>query len=158
MPGFHVDDVRRVLVAVVQLELVDAEESRIRFRAAELSIHNIESFEPSLVNGLYGVRVRAGKLADLLVGELMTGQEEADVVLEFPRDRVVLGLERDFLHMRALAVHAEILDILETDDAGPVSDREMLQRPAEALIDMQVGLAAKWADTLFGERQRSVHA
>lgn len=77
MPCLHVDDVRRVLVAVVQLELVDAEESRIRFRTAELPVHDIQPFKPALVDGLHDVRVRAGELADLLVGERMAGQKEA---------------------------------------------------------------------------------
>ena len=158
MPGLHVDDVRRVLVPVVQLELVDAEEARLLFGAAELPIHDIKPFKATLVDGLHDVRANAGELADLLVGERVTGQQEADVVFQFLRDGMVHGFERDFLHMRASAIHAEILDILEADDAGSVSDGEVLQRSCEALIDMQVRLAAKRASALFWKRQRSVHA
>ena len=85
-------------------------------------------------------------------------QKEADVIFQFLRDGVVRGLEGDFLHMRAPAIHAEILDILKADNAGPVPDGEMLQRSGEALVDMQVGFAAKGAGAIFWQRQRSVHA
>ena len=71
---------------------------------------------------------------------------------------MVLGLERNLLHMRAPTIQAEVLDILEADDAGSVSDGEVLQRSCEALIDMQVRLAAKRASALFWKRQCSVHA
>ena len=71
---------------------------------------------------------------------------------------MVLGLERNLLHMRALAVQAEILDVLESDDAGSVPDREVLQRSVESLVDMQVGFAAKRAGAISRKRQRSVHA
>ena len=158
MPGLHVDDVRRVLVTVVQLEFVNAKKSRMILGAAELSVYNVKPFQPALVDGFHDVLSDTCELADLLVGERVAGQEKADIVLKLPRDGVILRLERDFLHMRALAVHAEILDILETDDTGPVPDREVFQRSVETLIDMQVGLAAKRADALFGQRQFSVHA
>ena len=69
MPRLHVDDVRRVLVAVMQFELVNAEESRRALGAAELSVLDVKPFKPALVDGLHGVLADAGELAYLLVCE-----------------------------------------------------------------------------------------
>ena len=134
MAVLHVDDVRRVLVAVVQLELVDAEETRLFVGTAELPVLDVELFQPPLVDGFHDVLADARELADLLVGECMPTQEETDVFFQLLRDAVVLGLERDLLHVRMAAVRAEVLDVLELDAADAIADRKMLQRLLEALV------------------------
>ena len=153
----HVDDVRRILAAVVQLELVDAEEARLLFGAAELPILDVELFQPLLVDGFHDVLANPRKLADFFVGERMASQEGADVFFQLLRDAVVLGLEWNLLHVRMAAVRAEVLDVLELDAADAVADRKMLQRLPEALVDMHAGTAGR-AAAVFRKIQRPIHA
>ena len=65
----------------------------IRFRPTELPIHDIKPFKATLVDVLHDVRANAGELADLFVGERVTGQQEADVVFQFLRDGMVHGAD-----------------------------------------------------------------
>ena len=153
----HVDDVRRILVAVVQLELVDAEETRLFFGAAEPPVLDVELFQPPLVDGFHNVLADARELADFLVGEGVLAKEDANILFQFLRDAVVLGLERDFLHMRMAAVRAEVLDVLKPDAADAVAERKMLQCLLEALVDMHAGAAGR-AAAISWSIQRAIHA
>ena len=132
----HVDDVGRVFVSVVQFELVDAKEPRMLFWAAKLSVFDVKFLEAALVNSLHDVLADTGKLADLLVGELVAGKKEADILFQLLRDAVMIRLKRDFLHVRMAAGWADVLDVLEADTCGTAANREVLQDFLESLIDM----------------------
>ena len=144
-------------MAVVQLELVNAEEARLLIGTAKLPVFDVELFQPPLVDGFHDVLADTRKLADLLVGEVALAKEEADVLFQLLRDAVVLGLERDFLHVRMAAVRAEVLDVLELDAADAVAERKMLQRLLEALVDMHARAAGR-AAAIFWSIQRPIHA
>ena len=147
MPRLHVDDVCRELVAVVQLEFVDAEETSLPFRTDELPAFDVTGFQPTLVDGLHDVLVEAGQLADLLVGVRVLLQEVAYIGFQLLRDAVVLRLERDFLHLRMAALRAEILDVTETQAAVRAAERQMSQRFHGTVVDVHMA-AAFGADTI----------
>ena len=131
----HVDDVGRVFVSVVQFELVDAKEPRMLFWAAKLSVFDVKFLEAALVNSLHDVLADTGKLADLLVGELVAGKKEADILFQLLRDAVMIRLKRDFLHVRMAAGWADVLDVLEADTCGTAAnDLERVTKSAYAMV------------------------
>ena len=68
MAGFQVDDMSGVLVAIVQLELVYAQEPGLYFRFPQLlAIDGIKLLQTLLVNLLDGVLAKASKLCHCLV-------------------------------------------------------------------------------------------
>ena len=70
MAGLKVDDMSGILVAVVQLELFDAQKPGLSFRFPQLlAIDGIKLLQPHLVNLLDGVLAKACKLCHCLVGQ-----------------------------------------------------------------------------------------
>ena len=89
MSGFHVDDVGSISVTVVELEFINAEEFRMFFRLNELPVRcGIKSLKAFLVNVFYNIFAQAGKFCHFLVCVGTTGQEIADILMQFCRDPV----------------------------------------------------------------------
>ena len=75
MPGFHIDDVGRISVTIMQFELINTQKFRGFFRLDQLSIISSIQFPESLfIDILYGILTKAGKFSHFLVC-INTGSE-----------------------------------------------------------------------------------
>lgn|SRR5574344_704942 len=99
MAGLHVYDDHRILMPIMELEFIDAEESGLPLGLNEsLPVDSILLFQPLQVNLLYGVLAKAGDVRHLLVGEAI-GEQVPGIAQQFAADAMPLGLERDILHV-----------------------------------------------------------
>ena len=90
VPGCHVYDMRRILVPVVEFEFIYPKEAGVMLRLHELSVFDVEGFQPAFVDCLYCMLVQTTKLGHLLVGICAEGKQVADVSLQLFRDAVMI--------------------------------------------------------------------
>ena len=90
MSGCHIYDMGRILMSVMQLELIYPKEAGVMLWLHELSVFDVEGFQPAFVDCLYCMLVQTTKLGHLLVGICAEGKQVTDVSLQLFRDAVMI--------------------------------------------------------------------
>lgn len=90
VPGRHIYDMGRILMPVMQLELIYSEKAVVMRRLYELSVLDVEGFKPALVDCLYCMLVQTAKLSHLLVGICAERKQVTGVSLQLFCDTVML--------------------------------------------------------------------
>ena len=73
MPALHVDDEGGVLVAIVQFELVNTEETGLFLRLYDgFAVHRVLALEPLQVNLFHRIFAEASQFRYLLVGKAVS--------------------------------------------------------------------------------------
>ena len=90
MSGCHIYDMGRILMSVMQLELIYPKEAGVMLWLHELSVFDVEGFQPAFVDCLHCMLVQTTKLGHLLVGICAEGKQVADVSLQLFRDAVMI--------------------------------------------------------------------
>lgn len=83
-------DMGRILMSVMQLELIYPKEAGVMLWLHELSVFDVEGFQPAFVDCLHCMLVQTTKLGHLLVGICAEGKQVADVSLQLFRDTVMI--------------------------------------------------------------------
>ena len=63
MSGCHIYDMGRILMPIMQLELIYSRVAGVMLRLHELSVFEVEGFKPAFVDCLYCMLVQAAKLS-----------------------------------------------------------------------------------------------
>ena len=137
MPTLHVDDEGGVLVTVVQLELIHAEETGLLLRLYEgFAVHRVLVFEPLQVNLFHCVFAETSQFRYLLVGKPV-GQKVPCELQQLPRDVVTFRLEGDALHLRMTAARTAIPPFLKADCAKTGAKAQVPEHGYPAPVDVQ---------------------
>ena len=75
-----------ILMSVMQLELIYPKEAGVMLWLHELSVFDVEGFQPAFVDCLYCMLVQTTKLGHLLVGICAEGKQVANVRLQSGHD------------------------------------------------------------------------
>ena len=107
MPGKHVDDVSGIAVSVMQLELINAEETRRLLRFYQcLTINGVFILKPFQIDRLYCILAKSGDLRNLLQRISPCSEKVLRVLQKFLCDPMMIGHERNRLHHGCAAVRA----------------------------------------------------
>lgn len=134
--GLHVYDDHRVLVPVMELELIDAQEPRLPLGLDEaLSVDGVLLFQTLQVDVLDGIPTEPGDIRNLLVGKAI-GEQVPGEVQQFRADAVSLCLERNVLHMAVAASGTIIAQLGEPETAQLVSEAQVPQIHLTTVVDV----------------------
>ena len=136
MPALHVDDEGGVLIAVVQFELVHAEETGLFLRLYEgFAVHRVLLLEPLQVNLFHRIFAEASQFRYLLVGKPISQKIPCELE-QLTGDVVTVRLEGDALHLRMTAARTAIPPFLKTDCAKAGAKAQMPEHGVPAPVDM----------------------
>lgn len=146
-----IDNVRCVLVVVMQLEFVNHDEICIRLRLSETQrvtflpfiTFRIDPAEPLLIDVLYGVLGQSRQTGNLLI-RISEGQQIFRITFKSLCDPVMLCSERYFFHMCFSAHGAQVLPTRKTDKAQCRAERKVPKRCREGIVHMHFA-SAFWA-------------
>ena len=144
----HIYDDHRVLVPVMELELIDAEEPRLFLGLDEpLSVYGVLLLQPSEVDVLDGVLPQAGDVCNFLVGKPI-GEQVPGIAQQLAADAVPLRLERDALHVAVTASGAQVAQFGELEATQPIPEAQMPQAGLAAVMDVHRA-SAQWAQAII---------
>ncbi len=138
MACFHIYNRYGILVPVMELELINAQEPRRPFGLDEfLSIYGVLSFQPLQADVLDGILSKACNFCNFLVREPIC-QKISGVLVKLSGDSVHLCLERYVLH---LCIPAKVPELWKPDVTQPSSETQMLQINRIFVVDMHPTVA-----------------
>ena len=116
--GLYIDDVGRVPMTVMELELINPEILCLAVWLDEsLAVNGIFLLKPLLVDLLDGILAQPSDLGNLFIGVSLERQQIADVLVECIRNHVAGSLETDELFLDCPAVAAPELNMWEPQTA-----------------------------------------
>lgn len=148
MPTLHVDDEGCVLVAVVQLELVHAEEMGLFLRLYEgFTVHRVLVLETLQVNLFHRVFTEASQFRHLLVGKPVSQKVPCELQ-QLAGDVMAVRLKRDVLHLRMTAARAAISPLLKADRTKAGAKAQVTEHGISAPVDVHFLSALRAERTL----------
>ncbi len=134
--GLHVYDDHRILVPVMELELIDAQEPGLPLGLDEaLSVDGVLLFQTLQVDVLDGIPTEAGDIRNLLVGKAI-GEQVPSEGQQFAADAVALCLERDVLHVAVPASGTIIAQLGEPETTQFLTEAQVPQIHLTAVVDV----------------------
>jgi hypothetical protein len=149
MARLKVDDMSGVLMSVVQLELVNAQEPGLLFRLPQfLSIYGVILLKPLFINLLDGVLPKSGNRCHPLVVQAL-GKKVTSVVVQGNRYPVSLSLERYALAFGCVAFGTAKLIMLNAEISESATHGHVPEMSIQFLVAVHFAFALTADHFLF---------